>query len=94
MVYVDDAMVAKHGRNWCHLVADSLEELHKFAAEIGINPRAFHRQARHPHYDISTSQRERAIHHGAQSISPRNAIRVVKAMEVSIQAPIQQQLFC
>lgn len=93
MVYVDDAMVSKHGRHWCHLVADSLEELHKFAADIGIHPGAFHYQARHPHYDISTYQRERAIQRGAQRISPRYAIRVVKAMEESIRAPIQQELF-
>ena len=48
MVYVDDAEVQKHGYAWFHLVADSVQELHEFAASIGLPARAFHRGARHP----------------------------------------------
>ena len=35
-VYVDDAVTLWRGRRWAHLMADSLEELHAFAARLGI----------------------------------------------------------
>ena len=76
MVYVDDAEVHTRGFAWFHLMADSLQELHEFAASIGIPARAFHRGARHPHYDVTVSQRGRALQHGAVSISTRDAVRI------------------
>jgi hypothetical protein len=74
MVYVDDAEVPMHGYTWFHLLADSIQELHAFAANIGIQKRAFHIGARHPHYDVTAAQRRRAIRHGARSISAREAV--------------------
>lgn len=76
MVYVDDAEVQKHGYAWFHLVADSVQELHEFAASIGLPARAFHRGARHPHYDVTVNQRRRALQHGATAISARDAVRI------------------
>jgi hypothetical protein len=76
MVYVDDANIQKHGYSWYHLMADTREELHEFAASIGIPTRAFHRGARHPHYDITERQRLRALRHGAAAISERDAVRI------------------
>lgn len=78
MVYVDDADVPKYGRGWCHLTADSLDELHAFATRIGLPARAFHRGARHPHYDITTDQRLNAIRSDARPISPREAVRIAR----------------
>ncbi|MEO6277969.1 DUF4031 domain-containing protein [Roseateles sp.] len=75
-MYVDDAGVLKHGYAWFHLMADSVQELHEFAASIGVPSRAFHRGARHPHYDVSASQRRRALQHGATAISARDAVRI------------------
>ena len=31
-VYVDDALWQWHGLRWCHLLADDIDELHRFAA--------------------------------------------------------------
>ena len=76
MVYVDDAEVLKHGYAWFHLMADSFKELHEFAASIGLSKRAFHRGARHPHYDVTVSQRRRALQHGAVAITARDAVRI------------------
>lgn len=76
MIYVDDSEVLKHGYSWFHLVADSIEELHEFAASIGLPARAFHRGARHPHYDVTASQRRHALQHGAIAISARDAVRI------------------
>jgi len=81
MVYVDDAEVPKHGLTWFHLMADSIQELHTFAAEIGLESRAFHRGARHPHYDVTAAQRRRAIRFGARSISAREAVVVGRRIE-------------
>ncbi len=76
MIYVDDAEIVKHGRAWFHLVADSLQELHEFAASIGLSARDFHRGARHPHYDVTANQRRRALQQGATAISARDAVRI------------------
>ena len=76
LVYVDNAAIPKHGYMWFHLLADSLEELHEFAASLGLNPRSFHRGARHPHYDITAGQRQEAIERGASAVTSRDAVRV------------------
>ncbi|MFY3606581.1 DUF4031 domain-containing protein [Achromobacter xylosoxidans] len=78
LVYVDNAKVLKHGRGWFHLTADSLDELHAFAAKINISVRAFHRGARHPHYDITGAQRDRAIRGGASPVTAREVVFVAR----------------
>src|SRR3546814_9681417 len=35
-VYVDDAVTLWRGHRWAHLMADTLDELHDFAARLGI----------------------------------------------------------
>ena len=48
-VYIDPPTWPGHGRLWSHLVSDvSYEELHEFAAGLGIPRRAFERD----HYDV------------------------------------------
>lgn len=78
LVYVDDAEVPKNGRGWFHLAADSIDELHAFAAEINLSARAFHRGARHPHYDITEAQRMRAIGEGALPVKARDIVRITR----------------
>jgi len=80
LVYVDDAAIPKHGRAWFHLVADDLDELHAFAAALGLPERAFHRGARHPHYDVPDEQRQRALDRGAQSITTRDAVLISRKL--------------
>ena len=36
-VYVDDAIWAWVGKRWCHLLADDTDELHYFAAQLGVH---------------------------------------------------------
>jgi hypothetical protein len=76
VVYVDDSEVLKHGYGWFHLMADSIQELHEFAVTIRLPARAFHRGARHPHYDVTAGQRQRAFQHGAVAISARDAVQI------------------
>ena len=57
----------------CHMVADSLEELHTMADRIGIR-RQWFQDTRHPHYDISKGKRHLAILAGAQEADERQVV--------------------
>lgn len=83
MVYVDDADVLKHGYAWFHLMADDIQDLHEFAASIGLPARAFHLGARHPHYDVTEGQRQHSLRNGAVAISAREAVRIGRKAEQS-----------
>ena len=74
MVFVDD-MRAKYGRYvMCHMLADSDDELHAMAAQIGV-ARRWHQAppAHDSHYDISLTKRAQAIQAGAVEITWRQA---------------------
>jgi len=68
-VYVDDAVTHWRGQRWAHLMADTLDELHAFAARLGIPRRAFQNKTSGAHYDVTTELREDAIRLGAIAIS-------------------------
>ena len=61
-ILIDPPQVPGHGRFWSHLVSDtSLEELHAFAATIGLPARAFERD----HYDVPAEWYDAAVAAGA-----------------------------
>ena len=64
-VYVDDCMLSWRGKLWCHLVADSLDELHTFAAALGLRRAWFQDKTRYPHYDVTDNMRKKALAMGA-----------------------------
>jgi hypothetical protein len=64
-VYVDSEGIRWRGREWCHLVADTLDELHEFAARLGLQRRWFQDRGRYPHYDVTTGVRRKALSLGA-----------------------------
>lgn len=68
-VYVDDAVTLWRGHRWAHLMADTLEELHAFAAALGMPRRAFQDRTSGAHYDVTAELRKRAIALGAIPIS-------------------------
>ncbi|MEX1217614.1 MAG: DUF4031 domain-containing protein [Acidimicrobiales bacterium] len=75
-VLVDAAVWPFEGRKWAHLVSDaSFEELHDFAATLGIPRRAFQGD----HYDVPTEYRERAIALGAEPVSSRELVHRLRA---------------
>ncbi len=72
MILVDDAIWPHRGERWAHLVSDeSYEELHAFAAQLGIPRRAFQGD----HYDVPARYRVRAIELGAQPVPSRELLR-------------------
>ncbi len=72
-VYVDDmrrpARVGRLNAVWSHLMADTDEELHAFAARLGLR-RAWHQHPGRPtsHYDLTESRRREAVKLGAVEI--------------------------
>ena len=98
MVYVDNAFVQRQGHQWCHLLADSVEELHDFAATVGLPRQAFHLGARIPHYDITAKQRTLMLARGVQAVSVRQGILLTRALATPkavsrITSTRQQELF-
>jgi hypothetical protein len=71
-VYVDEPIWQWRGRRWCHLTADDGEELHRFAAELGLRRRWFQSKPERPwhdHYDLPEEVRELALAYGAVALS-------------------------
>lgn len=84
-VYVDDLMACIPSANWrwnesCHLVADNLDELHAFAAEIGLR-RAWFQQSRKglPHYDLTPNRRIAAVRAGAIELDRHAFVELVRS---------------
>lgn len=79
-VYIDPQMSCMVSKAWrwpvaCHLFADSVAELHLFAASIGLRREWF--QLTHgtfAHYDLNESRRAKAIAAGAIELDRRAAV--------------------
>jgi hypothetical protein len=63
-VYVDDARVPWRGQRWSHLVADTADELHAAAQELGLTRAAAQDRGRTLHYDLPDDWRDAAIERG------------------------------
>ncbi|HEF5787015.1 DUF4031 domain-containing protein [Burkholderia multivorans] len=84
-VYVDNARVTWRGRQWCHLVADSLDELHRFAASIGLKRGWFQAQASLPHYDVTVEVRDVALSRGAMQVDRRTLVLRGRQLKLELQ---------
>lgn len=82
MVYVDPAAWVWRGKRWCHLTADSMDELHAFAEQIGLKRQWFQAppKTKYPHYDMIEWRRTVAIRQGAQQISSRELLTKAKEL--------------
>lgn len=79
-VYVDNAGILYKGKRRHHMAADSLEELHTFCQSIDVKRCWFHNSKRHPHYDVTDEQRQRAIEAGAEAVDARTLMGKAKAL--------------
>lgn len=64
-VYVDPLFWPWRGTIWCHMYADTIEELHDMADKIGLRRSWFQDKKHFPHYDLVESKRNMAIRFGA-----------------------------
>lgn len=82
-VYVDP--LCRHGGSasfrWavsCHMYADTIEELHAFAAKIGLRREWFQDKAV-PHYDLNERRWAAAVMHGVVQHTRREAVEFWRA---------------
>lgn len=79
-VYVDEAMWRWQGLQWCHLLADDIDELHRFAARLGLARSSYQGPPKTsaPHYDLTGFERRRAITLGARPCSREEIVVVLR----------------
>lgn len=65
---------------WCHLVADSIPNLHSFAQSIGLNKCWFQnkRKKNQPHYDVKGAMIDKAIKAGATQVDSRTIVEFLR----------------
>jgi len=87
-VYVDDAIWAWQGRKWCHLLADDVDELHRFAAGLGLHRLSYQGPPKtaSPHYDLTSFERRRALAYGAKPCDRTAAVLLVRRLRGQVAA--------
>jgi signal recognition particle subunit SEC65 len=78
-VYVDDARNSYGRMLMSHMIADSLEELHEMAGNVGLRRKWF-QNVRLPHYDLCQSKKRLAVNYGAIEVSAKELIRIAKEL--------------
>lgn len=87
-IYVDFVCIEFRGHKWCHMLADTLQELHEFAVLIDVDKRLFHRNASYPHYDVTVQMRETAIEYGALPADRRKIIECAKKLKIELNSNV------
>ncbi len=84
-VYVDDAIWNWRGLQWCHLMADDTDQLHRFAARLGVHRSSYRGPPKTsaPHYDLTAFERRRAIALGARPCSRQEIVAVLRLVRVA-----------
>lgn len=78
-VYVDDARNRLGRMVMCHMIADTLGELHAMADAIGMR-RVWFQPKSFPHYDVSLGRRRGAVARGAVELSQRELVGVIRRL--------------
>ncbi len=81
-VYVDEAIWPFQGRKWCHLLADDIDELHRFAFSLGLHRTSYQGPPKtpSPHYDLIAFERSRAIAYGATPCDRSTIVMVLRQL--------------
>jgi hypothetical protein len=80
------------GKESCHLVTDGpLDELHAFAARIGMKHAWLHDAKDLPHYDLTPKRRAAALAAGAQEIDRRGVVGLMRANRARAAARLAEQ---
>lgn len=84
--YVDDMIQGLRIPKWlfgkhCHLVADTIEELHTFAHGIGLR-RSWYQHKTIPHYDLTAGKRATAVRKGAIEITREQLCQMIQKQRI------------
>lgn len=77
-VYIDKLRNYSGKGQWCHMIADTPDELHLMADRIGMKRQWFQNHPKHPHYDLRPSMRKKAIANGAVELSDREFVNIFR----------------
>jgi hypothetical protein len=71
VILIDQPIWPAHNTLWAHVVSDtSLDELHAFAAAVGLPPRSFD----HDHYDVPQERWDALVASGAEPVTVRQLV--------------------
>ena len=87
-VYVDPIMPCTPNKNWrykysCHLVADTVAELHAFAACLGLK-RSWYQYKVISHYDLTVNKRREAVKLGAIEMNTKQLGDLIKKQRINL----------
>jgi hypothetical protein len=76
-----------NGKESCHMTTDGdMEELHRFAEQIGMRRSWFQDHPILPHYDLTPSRRAAAVRAGAVEMRGTDMLRAYKAAKAAREA--------
>jgi uncharacterized protein DUF4031 len=79
-VYVDAPIWPYRRMLMCHMMADTLAELHAMADRIGVQRRWFQSRSAVPHYDICKAKRALAVRAGAIELDRAGAVALARRL--------------
>jgi hypothetical protein len=86
-VYVDDlssSQMQGHDR-WCHMLADTHEELTVMAARLKLRPEWIQNKgSTTEHYDLTASVRKRAVNFGAREITSTEVAGILEGKKLEL----------
>ena len=71
-VYVDDPRHPLGRMKMCHMLADTVDELHDMAESLGLKLEWFQGD----HYDVSLAKRKLAVSMGAKEVTSRDLVEL------------------
>lgn len=82
-VYVDKAAYPHGNMIMCHMIADTLTELHSMADALGLK-REYFQPRSFPHYDLAKSKRAAAVAFGAIEVTRAELVGHMKRLRPSL----------
>lgn len=76
-VYVDNVRILYRGMRMCHMIGDSLEELHAMADQLELKREWFQEKGT-PHYDICQTKRKKALALGAVKADRYKVVELIR----------------
>ena len=81
-IYVDRATHPLGRMKMSHMLADTVDELHKMAEQIGLKREWFQSHGT-PHYDLCQEKRKLAIELGAVVVGRRELVAIMRRLRVA-----------